>query len=216
MGTVNEDTIQTVWDWCSDAYLRNGKRLSFPSNTDRKKTYQWRYARAIACKFAQWKFDNPTARKFIDIAVGHAKSIGVLHKGLAVLHQSNMMDVCYKKLQQQSEKNGQDLIVLTNMKKWFDRTIGGDVKVLLHRSAPGAFTNLTMWYKARRLSPLFLALSKSCTYALAKLHEQDPVERKMLPSLSKLFMLRSQVVDDISNLKRIRRIFSTDWREMCQ
>jgi len=213
---IEEDRIQAVWDWCSEAYLRHGKRLTFPANTDRKKTYQWRYARAIANKFQQWDFDDQTARKFIDIAVNYAKQKGSLHKGLAVLHQSNMLDVCYKKLQEQSDKNGQELDVLASTKKWFDQvTDGNTINILLHRADPRSFSNLTIWYRANRLSPLFLALSHSCTSALTRLQKDNPDERTMLPTAARLFSLRSKIVQDLNTFKQARRIFKTDWRELC-
>lgn len=213
MEECNEDQVQVVWDWCSDAYLRYGQRLTFPSATDKRKTYQWRYAKALARKFDQWGFDDSTSRKFIDIAVGHAKHIGVLRKGLAVLHQSNMLDICYKKLQEQSDRNMQEVDSITSMKKWFDNMVGNDRAILLYRSNPRAYCNITTWYKANKISALFLALSRSCTYALSQL---SPEERQVLPSVERLFLLRSRVVDDLSTFKKLRRIFETDWREVCQ
>lgn len=215
---VNDDRIWAVWNWCSDAYLRNGQRLSFPANTDPTRTYQWRYVKSITERFVEWEFDDDTCRKFIDIAVNYANQRGVLRKGLTVLHQSNMLDICYKMLQEEKDTTRQSQDSLETVHKWYRMQIGNrkPIEVLLQRPNIGAMCNLTQWYRARKLTDKYLAVSKSCSRALGRLAKVDPDERLMLPKATKLYSLRSDIIKDLDTLKLARRILGKDWRNLCQ
>lgn len=214
---IDADRILNVWNWCSDAYLRNGQKLSLPANTDPTRTYQWRYARTIAEKFAEWEFDDNTCRKFIDLAVKYAKQKGVLRKGLAVLHQSNMLNICHEMLRDELHNSKRSQDSLEAMHNWFRKQIGTNrpIEVLLERPRDGAMCNLTQWYRARRISELYLAISRSCCKALARLEKLDPDERSMLPKVAKLHMLRRNLVRDLETFKKAKQILGKDWRELC-
>lgn len=214
---MDDARVLNVWSWCSEAYLRAGRRLSLPAKTDPCKTYQWRYAQAIAKKFEEWDLSDEAAKKFIDIAVRTAKERGMLQKGLAVLHQTNMLALCYDKLQAESASNSQTLESLRHVRSWLDKKIGsGDaVEVLLRRADPEGFCNLTMWFQASRISPLYLALSRSCSKALARLNRDSQDERGLLPKVTELYLLREEFLKDQGNCSQAREIFEQDWREPC-
>lgn len=206
----------TVWEWCSQAYLQHGFRLTFPAKTDPTKTYQWRYARAIALKFAEWDFDEATSCQFISIAIRHCHEAGVLRKGLAALHQSNLLQVCYDKLQKQANTNQQCAHSIEHIHKWLMNKSDGDLlQSLLYRRDPDEFCNLVKWVQASRVSRLYLALSKTCGIALARLARTHPDEREILPKTTKLYMLRVEFTEDASNVNRVKRILGPDWRELC-
>lgn len=206
----------TVWGWCSEAYIRHGFKLQFPAHTNPTKTYQWRYVKAIAVKFAEWNFDEQTAKHFINIAVVHGKEAGVLRKGLAALHQANMLEICYKKLKDQSDTNRQSLDSLTHIRDWLYQRSDGDIlKTLLYRNDADEFCNLVKWVQASRLSPLYLSLSKVCGLALARLQVSHSNERELLPKTTKLYMLRSEFLEDAGNVEQAKRIFGPDWRKLC-
>ena len=213
---LSDEQIMTVWDWCFETYIQHNVKLQFPAHTDPTKTYQWRYVRAIALKFAEWGFDEPTSRKFIDIAVAHAKEVGVFRKGLAALHQTNLLKICYSKLQSQSDTNGQSLDSLRHMHNWLaNRSNGNMIDTLLYRDDVDELCNIVKWVLASRLSPLYLSLSKVCGQALARLSTSGRVEREFLPKTTKLYMLRSEFLEDANNVNQAIRIFGPDWRRMC-
>lgn len=207
----------TVWTWCSEAYLRHGRKLQLPKGTEPSKTYQWRYVTAISKKFDEWELSDDAAKKFIDIAVSIAKEQNVLHKGLAVLHQSNMLERCYERLGQESDGNGQTLDSLRHINAWLAKKIGtrNMLGVLLSRENPDGFCNLVMWYQASRLTPLYLSLSRSCLRAIATLNRDHPDERGLLPKDTEIYLLRDGFLRDTSNLHQAREIFAQDWREPC-
>ncbi len=72
---MDSNRIKEVWLWCTEAYLRCGRKLSLPEGTDPAKTYQWRYVAAIAKKFEEWDLSDEAAQKFIGIAAQTAKQV---------------------------------------------------------------------------------------------------------------------------------------------
>lgn len=198
---------QDVWLWCSDAYLRHGIKLRLPECSDHTKTYQWRYIKSLTKKFNEWEFNEGTCLKFIEIAVRYAKELKVLNKGLSIFHQSNMLNICYKKLSESANIDG-------NM---YSRLIGGlnvlngiDDKCafLLKRQDSLSFRNITNYYMSRLMSSEYLALSKAANKALKAISSNDPQERQLMPSDAALYLLRirilsqhgdSDIVKDIIN-----------------
>ena len=213
---VEVNAIWQVWEWCSEAYIRYGRKLTFPANTDPIKTYQWRYVKSITKKFDEWEFDEPMARRFIDIAIERSKVLGIMHKGLAALHQGNLLDICHKILQEESSGNDQLIDSLADSKKWvIDRTSGDNtISILLDKSNPDAFCNLVKWYQASKLSELYLSLSKSCGRTIEKLENTD--ERDLLPSATRLYKIRNHFYQDVSNQKRSKEILGRDCKVSCQ
>lgn len=213
MNQILDDKVMSVWQWCYEAYLQHGMRITFPKHTDPRRTYQWRFASSIAKKFSEWKFDDDTAKKFVTIAVGESKRRGVLKKGLAALHQSNMLDICYQIVTSQQIDDIDRLNSLKSMKKWFDGQIGsGDpLTILLYRKERTALSNVVMWYQASKLSDLFLALSRTCCRAIAKLQDNS-IENRLLPTTTSLYLLRSEFLSECNNKEITRNLFGKDWR----
>ena len=205
--TCTEDRILDVWQWCSEAYIQYGRKLTFPAHTDPSKTYQWRYAKAIAQKFEEWDFDEPTAKKFIGIAIERSKILGIMHKGLAALHQKNLLDLCYKILQEECKNNNQDIELIKFTKDWLSgRAQNSELtQVLLDRNDPDSFCNLVKWYQASKISDLYLSLSKSCKRAMSAIEGTD--ERTLLPKATILHKVRAKFMEDPTNKKELKKIF---------
>lgn len=214
---IDEDRIWTIWNWCLDEYLRNGRTLKFPPKTDPHNTYQWRYITAIAKKFEDWDFDDVTCKKFLEVAARYAREQKILYKGLSVLHQSNMLDTCYKLLQEEQKNNGRNIASLQSAHNWVMSRCNGSnpVDILLYRRREGALCNLTQWHKARRIPDHYMAISKVCCKALAELARHHPWEREMLPPQIDLHLLRRDMSHDVGTLKKIRKILGDQWRHSC-
>lgn len=219
MKTLNtsEERIWEIWDLCVSAYLQYGRKLSFPKHTDPHKTYQWRYIKALVAKIDEWEFDEETTKSFLNIAVRHTKERGLLNKGLAAFHQSNMLQICYDELQKSEDNNNQSISSLKLIRRWMDNTIGDQkpVPLMLKRRDPDAFCNIVLWYQASKLSPLYLSLSRSCGKAIAKLAKIDPHERLMLPKSTELYRIRTRFLADQTNKQQAQQILENDWRKLC-
>lgn len=208
---VTDSQILKIWDWCVSAYVQHGRKLSFPKGTDPSRTYQWRYVTAIAKKFREWKFDDATAQKVIGLAVAHSKTANVMQKGLAAILQGNILEVCYEKLQNESSHNSQTIASLAHIHRWVYSRVSNAtlLDTLVARVHYGAWCNMTLWYQATKLTPLYMALSKPCTRALASL-ESD--EREMLPKQTTLYIIRSDFLEDKGNVAKARELLGSDWR----
>lgn len=210
---ITNDDIMQVWELCSECYLQNGYRISFPSNTDPTKTYQWRYLKSIANKFIEWEFDEATSRQFIQVAIEHCRDQGVIRKGLAALHQGNMLQICYDKLQKQANSNKQNYDSVEYVHQWLSNQVNNDLfSTLIKRQNKHEYCNLTKWYQASKISRLYLALSKSCGRALRYLEANFPEERELLPRTTQLFMIRSDFMKSEQNTANFITILKEEWR----
>jgi hypothetical protein len=210
--TCDKNKILNVWQWCSEIYIQYGRKLTFPAHTDPSKTYQWRYAKAIAQKFEEWDFDEPTAKKFINIAIERSKALGIMHKGLAALHQKNLLDLCYKILQEECKNNDQSIELIKSTKDWLGKRAQDSelTQVLLGRDGPDSFCNLVKWYQASKISDLYLSLSKSCRRAIKAIEGTD--ERTLLPKMTTMYKVRMKFVEDSANKKELEKILGNDWK----
>jgi len=209
MPPVDEAYVKRIWEICVAVYLQHGHRLALPEKTDLKRTYQWRYATLISQKFAEWDFDEQTATKFIKIAINRAKERGVLKKGLAVLHQKNMLEVCFKLMDAESTRNDSVLEQLQSAQRFMLEKTKGNVAAMLERQNLDAFANIVIWYRSNRVPDIYLALSKACWKALSLLTTTD---RAMMPSKAKLYTLREQFIADDNNCKAAMALLGKDWR----
>ena len=186
---------QDVWVWCSDAYIRNGIRLKLPKCADHTKTYQWRYIKSMTHKFNEWGFNTDTCKKFIDIAVDYAKDLKVLEKGLSVLHQKNMLNICYDKLQRSSGVEDNVTCRLELSKKNINAVNGDIMTFLLKRNDSMSFRNITNWYMSQMICKEYLAISKSAIRTLQAISSIDKDERAFMPSDAALYLLRIRIMD---------------------
>jgi len=200
---------QDVWLWCSDAYLRHGIKLRLPECSDHTKTYQWRYIKSLTKKFNEWEFNTGTCLKFIEIAVKYAKELKVLNKGLSIFHQSNMLNICYKKLTESTDIDGNMTSRLIS-----GHNVLAGVKdkqgFLLKRQDSLSFRNITNYYMSRLICSEYLALSKSANKALRTLASNDPQERQLLPSDAALYLLRIRILNQHSNLDIVKDIVNEE------
>lgn len=194
----NSNLITHVWDLCTEAYSRCGIRLSFPKGTPPEKTYQWRYIIGLVKKFEEWQFDEHLMRRFIEIIASYSKQINMSHKGLAIFHQKNILEVCYKKLLDENSVGEDRLSIIREAHNWLlARSAGGDVvKYLLYRGDLDAYCNLTIAFKSNKLPDYYLALSKYCMAAIMNLSSTHSSERSQLPSYYKLFEIRENFAKD--------------------
>lgn len=210
---ISEERIMMIWDWCCDAYLQHNIKLAFPANANPTKTYQWRYLKSMIAKFDEWEFDEATTKHFIHICVGHCKQAGVLRKGLAALHQSNLLKICYNKLKERSDNGRQSVDSIVHIHTWLTKRSNGNiVKTLLKRQEVDEFCNLVKWYQASKISRLYLALSRPCGRAMSRLEAADPEERSILPKSTTLYLLRTGFIKDAENVEKLKQIFGSDWR----
>jgi len=206
-------TMRT-WKWCQEAFAAQGVKLTFPKNTDPKKTYQWRYVTRLANKIDEWELDRPTAKAFINFAVGYVKEKKLLHKGLSVFFQGNMMDICLDRMQKYASSSSDRITQLNSVHKFInDRRNGRSaVALLLSRESFGKLRNIVRWYKSGDITEAYLSMSAACTEALSKLAIVAPHERILLPTESELCCLAIDLSKDGDFRAKAKSILNNDWR----
>jgi hypothetical protein len=209
------DTVEKVWAWCQDSFKKHKVNISFPKDTDRTKTYQWRYASRLVRRIEEWEFDDNTARAFIDAVVGYARDNHLLRKGLAAFFQGNVLQICYDRLGEREEIVDAKATRLAESKRFVDAHSGGEsiVEVLVGRNSTRF--NIVEWYEIDKISKLYLATSRACTVALARLKKLDDGQRELLPTASELLSLCSDVSTDQSFSRKLALILGSDWRKVC-
>lgn len=208
MVTALHLTDQEVWEWCFDIYLKHNIRLKFPKNTDYTKTYQWRYVKSICNKFNEWEFDRDTAIAFIEIAVAYAKELKVLEKGLAVLHQGNMLNICYERLR--SKDNDKENL-LARLQYSYDHMAGisGDLfKYLIGRNSSRDFHQLTNDYMNNKICMEAISLVKPARKALKMISERDKIEAQILPDIGRLYISRTHLLDGSSHINVVQDLLA--------
>jgi hypothetical protein len=208
-----------IWKLCQDAFALHGIRLTFPKNTDPHKTYQWRYVSRLTRKIDEWGFDKPTAKAFIDFSVGYVSERKLLHKGLSVFFQSNMLDVCYNRMKKHSDRMSKRVGQFNLSHMFITAKCKGRpiTKVLLDRESFDSFRNITRWFESGDLSAIYLATSIGCTKALSALATIAPNERSLLPPESELYCLALNASKDDDFRSQTKTILGNDWRmTLCQ
>jgi hypothetical protein len=211
-------TTLRTWQWCQEAFAAHGIKLSFPKNTNPQKTYQWRYVTRLTHKIDEWGLDKPTAKAFISFAVGYVKEQRLLHKGLSVFFQNNMMDICYNRMKSHSSLSHDRIKHLWSSHKFVLARCGHKTTVcaLLGRESFGKMHNVVRWHKSGDVSRVYLAASIACTEALEELATISPSERDLLPSRSELYCLLVDLSKDDSFRSQAKVTLENDWRTLCQ
>ena len=207
-------TALRTWKWCQEAFAKHGIKLAFPKNTNPQKTYQWRYVTRLTYKIDEWGLDKQTARAFINFAVSYVKEKRLLHKGLSVFFQNNMMDICYSRMQQHSANACNRIERFRTAHKFIETRCGNrsEVAVLLSRESFDKMRNVVRWYKSGDIPITYLATSVACTEALTRLVVVAPDERSLLPSESELYCAAIDFSRDEDLRSQARTILGKDWR----
>jgi len=86
---------------------------------------------------------------------------------------------------------------------------------MLDRLEVDSVVNIVIWYQANKLPALYIALSKNCCKALARLKKQQVFDRDLLPKMTELYKLRLDFINKVDDLNKVRKILGKDWRELC-
>ncbi len=194
--------------------------MSFPEGTDPRKTYQWRHMEALERKLVEWEFDDTLCKAFIDIAIRYAKDRRLLNKGTSIFLQKNLLAECYTRLREQAVKQDDVVSILGRTKTWLDAQVAASncddlIELLMTRNGIGAYPNVIRWYEGGQLPEVYLAVSRACGVAIARLTRERPNERTLLPKDMRLFLTRTSVLAEARVKLEIRNILCDDWRKPC-
>jgi len=199
--------IMAFFKYCQEEFSNAGFRISFPQNTDKTKTYKWRYLVGFAKKIDEWELSDRAAKMLISAMVRWAKKNDQLKKGLSLLASDQILEIGHAAIQGKLAGNNRTLdTVIEDM-----RFIKG--KDPMHRSDPRALPAIVRWHMRDQISDVYLAISKKCR---ASMRELDKAERSMLPSGKDLIRLRQELFSgDVKMKHKIKLMMDDDWDGGC-
>ncbi len=207
-----ETTIFDIFRYCQRSFSRYGVSLSFPNNTDPKKTYKWRYLEGFLVKTKQLELSLKTAYRLIDAMVDYAHINKQLHsRGLAILSSASMLDIGYNSIKKEVNRDA-DLVMIIDRDLKFLSAYNDRLAALIHRENKTAVPNLIKWHMQGKLSTTFIAISKSCQIAI---HKLSSMERLMLPKRVALYGVQRQCIANATLKHRLKSMLGDDWGVVC-
>lgn len=186
-----------------------------PPNTDFKKTYSWRYVASISKKFIEWELDEDLCKRFLRLALSKSSTMKLRAKGLAILHQSNILQETYDELVKDIRHYDQQLEIFKKSHEWLNKFAadGDKYKALIKRQSIASLPAMVQWYQAQKLSAPYIAYSVQCSKAYVHLAANKSY-KSMLPSPSDLYKLRYELPKH--QQQDFKQILQKDWREPCK
>jgi len=197
--------VWKVFKYCQDKFGKAGIKITFPKDTDPKKTYKWRYLLSFIKKIDEMQASIDTTHQLINAVVKYAASNNQLHKGLSLLTSDKVLEACCN-IALQSGKSESNL--LDKIKKDRDLVESGD---LLGKKHERGMSNIVRWYIEGSISDLYLSLSKKCHETMMQLSK---IERSMMPNGKELILTRMDILNEPKLKAKIRKIMLNDWREI--
>lgn len=204
-----DDPAWQTWMLCKSVLRRFNYSLKFPKNTDPRKTYQWRYVSRLSSKFAEWGFDKGTAKVFLEIAARHLGPENLRKNGLGCFFCNGLMEKVYKELETCEVDQQKTLEAIKSSHEFRLSKANSGHKLL--GTDNGQF-NIVTWFTGNRLSPAYLAVSKSCQQAIAALYDMNSVQADSLPTRTQLHAKRRSITTDNDFVKSIKKIIGEDWK----
>lgn len=208
---IPDSKVFTVYSWFQDEMGRIGRKIKFPKCSDRTKTYQFRWTKSFVNKcYNELELDDKMVRILIADIVDYAKKKKVLDRGTQILCMGNITDVCYESLRGLADDEASLIEELRSCRAFLCEQ-ANDKNTLVCRlveASPGGFSNLLYWYNQGYLTEVFMALSKDCSRALARLPQG---ERQELPSKTALFRICTHTVSE-DLLPQLKAVMGSDLR----
>lgn len=207
--TMSDDRVMRVFSWYKLGMRSVGRRVDFPEGSDDKKTYLWRQLKTFVDKIDELGLDDNTARELVHSVIKHGKAHKLLNRGASLLNKVDLLKILQDKLESDlvaelgllDEIKRCDLFLSEQQKR------KSRLDVLLDRKRPDAYANITCWFQSRKLTQIFIALSKSCCRALNRLDED---ERSEFPPDITLLKIRMLCLRDQQRIDKIRKLMDSD------
>lgn len=192
-----------IFKYCQDAFRRGGINVAFPKGTDPEKTYKWRYLVNFAEKISEFEASDEAISRIIDAIVEYAIKHKQLHKGLTLLANDRVLELCTKNA---AAVNNRQSELINRLKS--DATLFNNedpmYKVGLH-----GLPNIVKWYMQGVITRTYLAVSRRAHESMLKLSQ---VERSMMPKHDELVRIRSSIASDHRLKSNILVALGNDFR----
>lgn len=200
----------TVFKILKRTMMKYGKRVSFPEDTDPKKTYNWRYITNFVNKLDTYGLHESFYPQVITAVVEHAYRKNLLKRGIGVLLRTDLLELVIKKLEQDKRKDTQAYEqIKRSYQLVYDETEPEQMysKTLLRRQSRNGYTNMVRWYLAGGITLDYVVVSRSARIALGSL---SSIERSNFPDAKTLLRMRMQILSHEELIRKLRETLQED------
>lgn len=203
--TDRDTRILNVYQIFRRVISKYGKNFSLPEHTDPKKTYSWRYLSHFVDKLDALDIDDRYVSVVIEAILQHAKTKGLLNRGVAVLLKQDILELCLKKLEKDQQVDNNRLMTIKKSHDFLLKQLrqeGDPIRILSSKRNQGAYANMTCWFEQGLLSVEYIAVSKQCRRTFRYL---QPSELELYPEPRELLKLKLKILsmDTASELKQV-------------
>lgn len=212
---TRDERINQAYSIVRRELLKYRRHISFPKNTDPRKTYSWRYLEKFVDRVDSLELSDLSLETIISALVREAAETRTLQRGMAVLDNKNMLLICQTKLESEVQSENAEIRAVSESHAFVLGSVGerNDLsvhKVLTERTSRFAYANITRWFEANQLAAGYIAVSRSCKKALGTLPKH---ELELFPAATKLMRLRLTMTCNNATLMRLRTILGNDLYE---
>lgn len=209
---ITDSKVFTVYSVFQQAMRKAGRKIQFPKCSDKTKTYQFRWTKTFTQKcYQEYGLDDVVINHLISDIVDYAKKRNLLNKGTQLLCMNNIVDICVKSVENLAADEASLIEELRSCREFLcDQVIDKNILVrkLIEPVNSGGCPNIVYWYNLGHLSEVYLALSKTCIKAMAKLSSDDRAE---LPSGFELLRICTHTVS-ADLLPQLKAVMGSDLR----
>lgn len=209
LSAVSDDNILNIYSWFQSAMRSVGRNVKPPRAQDFRKTYTYRPVKKFAEQCADWGLDERTTKMLVYDIVKYGARQRILDKGVNMLTMGTVLDICRQSIKDAIEADAILTNELTLCREFLNKN-GKDspVKTLTEPVTIGGYTNFVYWFNQGRLTPTYVALSRTCLRALIAIPEG---ERSELPPDEDLLRICTHTVC-ADNLRELIDIMGNDLR----
>lgn len=209
---ISDSLVFTVYGWFQSAMRSIGRKTSFPKCSDKTKTYQFRTLKKFTDKcYNEFGLNDKIVKALVYDIVNYAKSRNLLNKGTQLLCMNNIIDICHHSIQTMMDDEASLIEEVRSCHEFVYDQVGNKnipVRTLIAPTTKGGYSNLVYWYNLGHITDTYLALSKTCNKALARISED---ERSEIPSKIELLRICTYAVSEES-ISELRSVMGSDLR----
>lgn len=191
---ITDAKVFTVYSWFQSEMYKAGRKIKFPKCRDQTKTYQFRWTKHFVNKcYNEWGLDDKIVGMLLADLVIYAKSHKLLDRGTQLLSLNNIIDICYRGMRCLAEDESSLIVELKSCHEFINEHLSDKNNRVcrLIESKTGGCSNLLYWHNLGHVTEVYIALSKSCIEALARLPQN---ERAEFPSSLELLRICTHTV----------------------
>jgi len=189
------------------ALAKKGRHIALPEGTDITKTYYYRHIQRFIKTIDNLQIKHENIPFVVEALVEYASKRKMLSRGFTILNNSKMLEIVINKLREENKTLNNRVQSIQRTKSFLTSQGDNIEEILLMKQHEKSITNFTKWFEQGRITPEFIALSKTCIKTLQKL---DKSERVVLPRPISLMALKHKILSDAEFMGRVMTLMGDD------